>query len=199
MAFDVEKYPSSVRELLVPERIAALDAGAPNPAARSRLAALRSSDLAAARKPADGAMAEACLAGLWLYHDFLSESHALSQEIAGATGSYWHALMHRREPDYDNSKYWFRQTGEHEAFEALLAAARAEFSRRPATAAEATRAFAPIEVQTLIAAPKWDPYRFVDLCEAATKGDRELQQACRTLQAIEWHTLFDYCFERAVR
>jgi len=29
-----------------------------------------------------------CLSGLWLYHDFLDESHAVSQELAGPTGAY---------------------------------------------------------------------------------------------------------------
>ena len=53
-------------------------------------------------------MAQACLAGLWLYHDFLDESHSISQEIATSTGSFWHGIMHRREPDPSNAKYWFR-------------------------------------------------------------------------------------------
>ena len=45
-------------------------------------------------------MAACCLCGLWLLHDFLDESHSLSQEITTDTGSYWHGIMHRREPDY---------------------------------------------------------------------------------------------------
>lgn len=202
MPFDVEKYPPSVRELLVPQRPelqrpVALDAGSPSPGLRPKLAALTRDDLAAGRKLSDPNMADACLAGLWLLHDYLTESHELSQEIQSPTGSFWHAIMHRREEDFGNSKYWWRQTGEHEAFPELLAAARAEFSRRPATPSETTRAFAPLEVQQLVAAPKWDPYRFVDLCQTAINGDdRELALACRTLQTIEWQTLFDFCFER---
>lgn len=35
--------------------------------------------------------ADAVLAGLWLWHDWLHESHTISQGIASATGSYWHA------------------------------------------------------------------------------------------------------------
>ena len=49
-------------------------------------------------------MASACLAGLWLYHDYLDESHAVSQSIHTPAGSYWHGLMHRREPDFANPK-----------------------------------------------------------------------------------------------
>ena len=56
-------------------------------------------------------MAAACLAGLWLHHNFLDESHTLSQDIDTTTGSYWHAIMHRREGDYGNAKYWLHRVG----------------------------------------------------------------------------------------
>lgn len=197
MAFAVEKYPAAVRELLLPERVAALDAGSPNLAAKAKLAALDRTALAAGRKLRDPKMADAALAGLWLLHDFLTESHELSQEIHTRTGSFWHAIMHRREQDFGNSKYWWNRTGDHEAFATLHEAAKVEFSRKPTTATESTRAFAPLEIQQLIAAPRWEPVRFVDLCEAARGGDRELQRACRTLQTIEWQTLFDYSMSAA--
>src|SRR5258706_16358356 len=41
--------------------------------------------------------ADAMLAGLWLWHDWLDESHQISQSLHSATGSFWHAIMHRRE------------------------------------------------------------------------------------------------------
>lgn len=53
------------------------------------------------------------LSGLWLYVDDLDRSHTLSQDIHTSTGSYWHAIMHRREGDFWNSKYWFRKVGDH--------------------------------------------------------------------------------------
>ncbi|MDX1683216.1 MAG: hypothetical protein R3336_08850, partial [Phycisphaeraceae bacterium] len=72
------------------------------------------------------AIAEACesevvmacpplAAGLWLYGDDLERSHTLSQGIDDQTGSFWHGIMHRREGDFSNSHYWFRQTGDHPA------------------------------------------------------------------------------------
>lgn len=55
------------------------------------------------------------LAGLWLYVNDLERSHEISQSLSTPTGSYWHGIMHRREGDFWNSKYWFRQVGSHPA------------------------------------------------------------------------------------
>ncbi len=56
-------------------------------------------------------------AGIWLYVDDLHRSHEISQGIHTPTGSFWHAIMHRREGDFWNSKYWWRQVGKHPALE----------------------------------------------------------------------------------
>ena len=54
-------------------------------------------------------------AGLWLYVDDLQSSHRVSQELPTREGAIWHAIMHRREGDFANSKYWWHQAGNHEA------------------------------------------------------------------------------------
>src|SRR5947208_9436780 len=93
--FDLSAYGPAVAALLAP-RLAELGPGSPNAALRDRLRAFDPvTDLG--RPVADADMARACHAGLWLYHDFLDESHAVSQEIDTPTGSFWHAVMHRRE------------------------------------------------------------------------------------------------------
>jgi hypothetical protein len=58
-------------------------------------------------------------AGLWLYVDELDRSHSISQDMKDATGSYWHAIMHRREGDFSNSRYWFHKAGKHPAMAQL--------------------------------------------------------------------------------
>src|SRR5437868_4066766 len=92
-------YPPAVAALLAVPRLMPLGPRTPVTAMRPQLAALD--------------LPPACAAGLWLYFDFLDESHAISQELDTPEGSYWHAIMHRREPDAWNSKYWWRKVGPH--------------------------------------------------------------------------------------
>ena len=132
-------------------------------------------------------MAKACLAGLWLYHDFLEESHTLSQDIDTPTGSYWHGLLHRREPDFANSKYWFHRVGNHPVFATLqLAAVELTSSSSP----DLALAFAKV--------PVWDPFGFVDFCEAALSGRNDCTLLCQRIQQREWELLFGYSYLAAI-
>lgn len=56
-------------------------------------------------------------AGLLLYLDELDMSHTISQGIATPLGSWWHAIMHRREGDFWNSHYWLDRACSHPFFE----------------------------------------------------------------------------------
>lgn len=58
-------------------------------------------------------------AGLWLYADDLEACHSIAQNLGSASGSWWHAAMHRREGDFWNSKYWYRQARSHELIGSL--------------------------------------------------------------------------------
>ncbi len=117
--FQPMRYGSRVAELLLADRLPELGAGQPNTSARPLLAALSVETLFENGPIVNDDLAQCCLAGLWLWHDFLEESHRISQEIACAEGSYWHGMMHRREADYSNAKYWFRRVGAHEVYQQL--------------------------------------------------------------------------------
>jgi hypothetical protein len=185
-SFNTKEYGPVVADLLAPPRVCELGPGRPNHSARGALDKLRP-DALFAGPVKNKAMAAACLAGLWLYHDFLDESHALAQEIETREGAYWHGIMHRREPDYSNAKYWFHRVGSHAIFPALCAAA--------AEAANATHHDKPAEF--LATQTAWDPFRFVDLCQAVAAGDSTSGPLCRAVQMREWELLFDYCYRRA--
>lgn len=55
----------------------------------------------------DGRESIRALALLW--HDHHDAAHALVQDASGGVGAYIHGMLHRREPDFWNAKYWFRR------------------------------------------------------------------------------------------
>lgn len=61
------------------------------------------------------------LAGLHLWNDDIDRCHRIAQAHEAAEGNYWHAILHRREPDYSNAKYWYRRVGKHPIFSGLRA------------------------------------------------------------------------------
>ena len=115
----VDEYGPTIASLLSKAPLNELGPGTQNVPARTQLKALSPQAMFAPHAVVDRTMAKACLAGLWLRFDFLDESHSISQEIKNATGSFWHGILHRREPDYDNAKYWFHRVGEHPVFAPL--------------------------------------------------------------------------------
>ena len=141
--------------------------------------ALRRLGQADARTLFAGARApEAALAGLYLYFSCLNECHRIAQNLESREGSYWHAVMHRQEPDPGNSGYWFRRVGEHPIFPALRNSAEAlGFSTGKR---------------------HWDPFDFIDFCEAARRRPgSEDERVAREVQREEWQLLFAYCAEAA--
>jgi len=181
-------YTPAIDALLAADRLNPLGPGTPNEAVHGQLAALTSATVFAPHAVRDRTMANCCLAALWLHHDCLDESHGLSQEIDTPEGSYWHALMHRREPDFSNAKYWFRRVGRHPIFVDL----------RDQAAALAAQASGAAQAAFLARQTEWDPYAFVDLCESAYRGRAPNEELCRQIQRCEWKLLFAYCYRCAV-
>jgi hypothetical protein len=57
---------------------------------------------------------DAVKAGLHLLNDDLERGHALAQAHEGdKTCDYWHAIVHRREGDFENAKYWLGRVARH--------------------------------------------------------------------------------------
>ncbi len=137
---------------------------------------------------------EAIKSGLLLWNDALDESHTISQELGNQTGSYWHGIMHRREPDYSNSKYWFGRVGTHPIFPALRERALAILKEIP----NPSDALANI-AQTIEADGNWDAYQFIDWCQAAENGsDADVTRFLQQVQAEEIKLLLAYSYQNAV-
>ncbi len=110
----------------------------------------------------DGPRRSLALCGLWLLAGELDRSHSISQDIRSSDGSFWHGIMHRREGDFGNSKYWFRRVGSHPVLEQLPRLSEGDYA---------------------------DPFDFVDECSRALGKGGESYQRCQRAQWIEWQAL----------
>jgi hypothetical protein len=116
---------------------------------------------------------EGVRAGLLLYAGAWEDAHNVAQDLHTPEGSYWHAILHRQEPDAWNSGYWFRKVGRHPVYEQVREAAAA---------------------LGYAAGAQWDPERFVEFCEKArTQPGSPAERMAIEVQFAEWQALFDWC------
>jgi len=138
--------------------------------------ALKQAGLAASRH-------ELVLGSILLWHDHLHEAHQIAQNVPHADGSFLHAVMHRREPDFANSKYWWHRVGEHPCFPQLAGRAEAFLAGRQAAL-----------MPQLLPGGRWDPFAFVDACERATRraGTPEMRPLLVELQQTEFEVFLGH-------
>jgi len=125
---------------------------------------------------------------LWL-HGFIDDAHKIAQSDESAEGSYWHALVHRSEGDFDNSLYWFGRVGSHAIFPKL----REEVARLRESAVGGSDAKT---LDSLLSGRNWSPRRFVDLCGHAVAGERDDFELLQAVAAIEYNLLMSYILSR---
>jgi len=109
-------------------------------------------------------------AGMFLINGDWTRAHETAQALDSPIGAYWHALVHRHEPDFPNLKYWLRRAGDSPIHARLLEAAHAEGKLRAVTPSGA-----------------WDQMRFTDCY--ARPADREWT---RRIESIELLALLDH-------
>lgn len=170
-------------------RLVVSDGRAADSGVRSQIEALATTGVLA-RPVTSLAHADALLAGVWLWHDVLDESHVLSQRIDSPTGSFWHAIMHRREGDFPNAKYWYARCRGHPVL--------SDISSRLTQVEPDLRGRGDAALERMLAGPSWDPNAFVDFVVRVHRdATSPLAEVAIHLQRIEWAALFDHCIAEA--
>lgn len=165
----------------------ALVFGTPVPDAKTQIEALTLEALAAKRAVQSKDDAACLLAGLWLFYDNFNASHTIAQGIKTASGSYWHAIQHRMEPDASNARYWFSRVGEHPVFAELAQDAQEIASTHPQADAKDLH----------LTGKAWDPDAFVLCC--TRKPDAATEKLLLAIQQRECLLLYEHNYRQAFR
>lgn len=186
MDFALDRYGQEIAQMLAEAWLNELGPGRPRAQQTKRVMQLTHASLG--QPVVDSDMADCCLAAVRLRFDLLDESHELSQQIQTPAGSYWHGIMHRREGDFGNAKYWFRNAGPQPALESM----DNELAKLLDSSCEGE---VPGWVSSLT---PWAPFAFVDICQAAQAGELEQIDLARQVALLEWQFLFDACYHEAI-
>ena len=126
--------------------------------------------------------------GVLLLWDFLDASHEISQTMEGRgtpqTADYWHAIMHRREPDAGNASYWFRRVGSHPAFDGLSEKIESWMVETGADDQERDLAR-----QTVFLNGRFDPSAMIELSQQALRKPGQLED--RTLRRVQYFEILN--------
>lgn len=120
---------------------------------------------------------------LYLYLDCFEEAHNVANAHEGTwQGNWLHAILHRREPDAANAKYWYARVQAPETDYRIIGwAAREVLGAKPPEGLEAL-------AEAVRKSGSWEPEVFTDLCDRYRKEDpaSPAYRLLALLQGIEW-------------
>ena len=120
------------------------------------------------------------LATAFLFNDHHDAAHDLIEDLKCPEGCLIHALLHRREPDYWNARYWLRRNPNNPIYRHLTSYLKTQ----PMGAAET------IVFQRLTFSGVVDPIALVDECETyARKPDQPESLFVKRVQHAEFQAL----------
>ena len=113
---------------------------------------------------------------LWLLAGDLDHSHRISQQSETPLGSFLHGVMHRREFDFSNAKYWFRRVGDDQSIATMVR----QCDERSGGVYQ-------------------NPTSFVDRCERAVDGGQTRDKTADLISAqwTEWQGLMKAAIDQS--
>lgn len=122
-------------------------------------------------------------AAISLWNDDLPTAHAVFQADDSADASLWHAILHRREGDFSNSKYWLARAGAHPVYPVLTRLAAPLL-----TSPDVASVFLPLK------RAGWSAPGFADAVRQLVETDDPAGRSLAVhLQRLEWQALFYHC------
>jgi hypothetical protein len=140
---------------------------------------------------------QAWKASLHLWNDSLEPAHQLVQNLETTTGSALHGILHRRERDYGNAKYWFHRAGDHPAFHGLQVRV-IEFLEEIRRTEGIPAGPAGAALQSMSGQGAWNSYLFCDAVEIVETriGDDTARAVLETIQQLELEAVMRYLVPR---
>jgi hypothetical protein len=171
---------SAVEDLLATPEPPELGPG-PRAGVQTKEALERALDGALGKSFSSGHKEQLIRALILLWHDHLDAAHVIARNAENPDGAFVHGIVHRREPDFTNARYWFRRVGRHPAFP--------EIGRRVKALLESNGNQGLGE--KLASRSQWDALAFIDLCEQAAgrKPSEVPANLLREIQRIETEAL----------
>ena len=120
-----------------------------------------------------------------LWHDHHDDAHAIVQDDPSSEASFLHAILHRREPDPGNARYWIARVGRHPAY-ASIARRVGEY-----LAGDEFKRWRDI----LMPGGVWDAEAFVDATYVSNPREY-IYPLFQQVQRIETECLLDYLRRR---
>jgi hypothetical protein len=159
-----------------------------HPALDHEIAAIPEEQLADGRP--DGLLsAQAWKAALHLWNDSLDAAHELVEHMDTPTGTALHGIMHRRERDFDNAKYWLRLAGDHPAFHSLQSRTASFLQQQIFPAGPLRDVFSNMATQG-----SWNPYLFISAIAIQENriGDDAARALLENIQQLELEAVIRY-------